>query len=935
MRGGVSPYIRSLCLLLAVAGLSACEPQIAKFKHAAPKVSPSPSAANQVPVAADQPGLTVNDNATLSITLVGSDGDSDALTYSIVASPTHGSLTGTPPNVVYHPSAPYSGADSFTFKVNDGTDDSPVGIIGLTVAHINLLPNAPAAVTCTTAPTAASTLNACTLTAASPTDPDGDSITYVDDASTCAAVLVNASTGAATFTAPLKGATCVVRVKAYDGALYSSTTSSATITGANRAPSATDQPGLTVNDNATLSITLAGADLDGDTLTYSIVTGPAHGSLTGTPPSVVYHPSAPYSGTDSFTFKVNDGTDDSAVVATVGLTVAHINRAPNAPAAVTCTTSPVAASTLNACTLTASSPTDPDGDTVTYVNDASTCTAVVVNASTGAATYTAPAKGATCVVKIKAYDTVLYSSTVSSATITGANRAPSATAQTGLTVNEIDTLSITLGGTDPDGDTLTFNSVSAPSHGALTGTPPNLTYTPDAGYSGADTFYFKVNDGTVSSAYASIALGVVAKAGVPVTLYYCAGTVHEWNTVSNWYQQSNCTLAAQRIPTDTDSVVIQSGTFTDQPAAVTLVSFVGSLPTTSGSETANIHIDDYGTLDVRGGKWYGTNGSAATLQFSGASSNQGTLTGDATFADTSLNSGTITGDATFGGTSLNSGTVMGTATFNAASKNGNGGTVAGDATFNGTSENAFGATVGGDAYFNATSTNDGTVTGTANFNGTSLAGGFYGACAGNGCPIAPNSTLYFCGTGTSLWYSTAAWYQDGSCATLAYRTPTDGDAVVIVSGTFTDQPSAVTLSGYSGDAPTGTQTATITITAGALTITGGHWHGGTDSSIVATFSGTAINDGTLAGPALFYALSENKGTLQQSADFYVAATNSGTVDVDATFHGNARNGPFGTVSGNATFYDFAENGGTVGGNASFQDSTTAGGAYGSCSGNGC
>ena len=59
---------------------------------------------------------------------------------------------------------------------------------------------------------------------------------------------------------------------------------------------------------------------------------------------------------------------------------------------------------------------------------------------------------------------------------------------------------ITLAGTDPDSDPLTFALGSvAPGHGLLTGTPPSLTYTPGAGYSGPDSFTFTVSDGKLSS----------------------------------------------------------------------------------------------------------------------------------------------------------------------------------------------------------------------------------------------------------------------------------------------------------------------------------------------------------------------------------------------------------------------------------------------------
>ncbi|NOR55222.1 MAG: hypothetical protein GQ531_03345 [Sulfurovum sp.] len=80
-----------------------------------------------------------------------------------------------------------------------------------------------------------------------------------------------------------------------------------------------------VNENTTdNAITLVGTDEDGDVLTYTIVTQPAHGTLGGSGANVTYTPAANYFGTDSFDFIVNDGTNDSSS-ATVSITVNQLN----------------------------------------------------------------------------------------------------------------------------------------------------------------------------------------------------------------------------------------------------------------------------------------------------------------------------------------------------------------------------------------------------------------------------------------------------------------------------------------------------------------------------------------------------------------------------------------------------------------------------------
>ncbi len=88
----------------------------------------------------------------------------------------------------------------------------------------------------------------------------------------------------------------------------------------NTAPAAGNQAVITGVDTAK-PITLTGSDADGDALTFTVTSGPAHGALSGVAPSLIYTPGAGYSGRDSFTFKVNDGRVDSSFDGTVSITV--------------------------------------------------------------------------------------------------------------------------------------------------------------------------------------------------------------------------------------------------------------------------------------------------------------------------------------------------------------------------------------------------------------------------------------------------------------------------------------------------------------------------------------------------------------------------------------------------------------------------------------
>ncbi len=97
----------------------------------------------------------------------------------------------------------------------------------------------------------------------------------------------------------------------------------------NERPVATPTSVTTPEDTST-AIILEGSDVDGDPLSYVIVSQPAHGVLTASATSVTYTPSADFHGPDSFTFKASDSALDSTP-ATVSITVTAVNDAPEVP----------------------------------------------------------------------------------------------------------------------------------------------------------------------------------------------------------------------------------------------------------------------------------------------------------------------------------------------------------------------------------------------------------------------------------------------------------------------------------------------------------------------------------------------------------------------------------------------------------------------------
>ncbi len=167
---------------------------------------------------------------------------------------------------------------------------------------------------------------------ANDTDPDSDTLTatLVNDVSTGSLSL--ASDGSFTYT-PVIGFTGTVEFNysTGDGGI-SSLPENVTITVnavSNNAPVASNDS-ASVNEDTTLSDTLTATDADGDQLTFSIVSQASNGVATITNSATGafnYVPGANYNGADSFTFKANDGIDDSNT-ATFSITINSVNDAP-------------------------------------------------------------------------------------------------------------------------------------------------------------------------------------------------------------------------------------------------------------------------------------------------------------------------------------------------------------------------------------------------------------------------------------------------------------------------------------------------------------------------------------------------------------------------------------------------------------------------------
>ena len=454
--------------------------------------STGPTPANRPPVANPQTVITQEDTS-VSLTLTGSDPDGDQLTYQVSSGPAQGSLSGVAPDLTYTPHGNFHGADSFTFKVNDGELDSEEATVSITVSPVNDPPVAEAQSLTTNEDTPLAI-------SLSGSDVDSDTLSYF--------VVTGPSHGTVSGTAPNITYTPhpdyhgpdSFDFKVNDGTVDSAQASvTIAVDPVNDPPQAHD---ISVNtdEDTPVAISLSASDVDGDSLAYTLVSGPNSGVLTGTAPNYTYSPNNNFHGPDAFSFTVNDGALDSEE-AVVTISVNPVNDIPTANGQSVVTDEDVAV----AITLTGS---DVDGDSL-YYQIVSGPGNGILSGTPPSITY-APNKDFSgsdsfdFVTNDGALDSPAARVTIA---VNPINDPPVAETQS-VETNEDSAVVITLTGSDADGDTVSYEIVSQPGNGTLAGTPPSVIYTPNKDFSGSDSFDFKLNDSILDSAIATVNITV-------------------------------------------------------------------------------------------------------------------------------------------------------------------------------------------------------------------------------------------------------------------------------------------------------------------------------------------------------------------------------------------------------------------------------------------
>ncbi|TRX76530.1 Ig-like domain-containing protein [Pseudomonas mangiferae] len=480
------------------------------------------TANNPAPVTRDS-SVTTDVDTPLSGALVANDVDGDALTFSVIQAPAQGSLVLNPDGTfTYTPASGYSGPDSFSYQVTDSDRGVATAVVTIDVGGTNHAPVTTGPIATQSATDAGPfSLNV----AGTFNDADGDTLTY-SASGLPAGLAVDPATGLISGTLAnnastqgLNGSGAYTVIVAADDGNGGRVEQLFTLNVSNPAPSTANSAFSTASDTA-YSGALVASDVDGDALTFSLTQAPTHGSLVLNPDGTfTYTPAGAYAGPDRFTYQVRDA-DGGLATAVVNIDVTAVNQGPIASGSIAAQSANDGAGfSLNV----AGNFSDADGDVLTYSASGlpaglslDPATGLISGTLASSASTQGPNGGGFYSVTVTASDGN-GGSAQQTFTLSVSNPAPS-TANSAFSTAEGTSYSGALVASDIDGDALTFSVVQSPLHGSLTINPDGtFTYTPVAGYSGADRFSYQVRDVDGGVATALVNISVTAVNSAPTT----------------------------------------------------------------------------------------------------------------------------------------------------------------------------------------------------------------------------------------------------------------------------------------------------------------------------------------------------------------------------------------------------------------------------------
>jgi VCBS repeat-containing protein len=280
------------------------------------------------PIANDDFGSTTPEETPITINVLANDTDADGDSLSIVQvqSIIGGTAAANPDGTItFTPDENFFGTANFSYAITDGTSlfDSATVVVSVINTNDEPVANPDSATTIEDVPVLIAIL-------ANDTDADGDGLRVQSVGSALHGNVRIEADGRVTYTpnANFHGSDSFSYAVADGNGGNSTARVSVTIHSINDAPVAGDDAVSTKEDSPVVIPVLANdSDVEGSPLAVSLVSGAAHGMLAINADGITYTPNANFHGSDSFAYRVNDGSLDSEI-ATVSITVQSVNDGP-------------------------------------------------------------------------------------------------------------------------------------------------------------------------------------------------------------------------------------------------------------------------------------------------------------------------------------------------------------------------------------------------------------------------------------------------------------------------------------------------------------------------------------------------------------------------------------------------------------------------------
>jgi VCBS repeat-containing protein/CshA-type fibril repeat protein len=461
---------------------------------------------NPVPVAEDN-AIGTPEDTPVTVGVLGNDSDPDGDPLEVVGTsdPANGVVVINPDgSITYTPDPGFNGEDTFTYTISDGNGGIATATVTVTVGPVNDLPEATPI-----APQENDDSDVVTFDVSGNfSDPDGDDLDFAANGLP-PGLSIDPETGVISGTldpSASEGGPYTVTITATDPGGDTVSTTFAWVVN-NPLPDAVDNTVGTPEDTpVTFSVLGNDSDPDGDPLSITSYTQPANGTVVLNPDGTfTYTPPPGFSGATSFTYTIDDGNGGTDT-ATVNVTVGPVNDLPEATEIPAQENDDADTPTLDV----SGNFSDPDGDPLTFAANGLP-PGLSIDPDTGIISGTIDPSASqdgpyTVTVTATDPDGELVST---SFVWTVNNPAPVAGDNTTSTPEDTPIIIGVLGNDSDADDPISITATTPPANGSVVVNPDGtITYTPDAGFSGTDTFTYTITDADGATDTATVTVNV-------------------------------------------------------------------------------------------------------------------------------------------------------------------------------------------------------------------------------------------------------------------------------------------------------------------------------------------------------------------------------------------------------------------------------------------